>query len=69
MKLFEEIFCMQAELIKTKFNLMSLSFYLNGHRRISFTHPQSFESVFLGVCVFENQLWQKLGMGIGKNDS
>ena len=45
---------MQAEPIKTKFNLMSLSFYLNCHRIISLPHPLSSESVFLGVCVFDS---------------
>ena len=53
-QLFEEIFSMQAEPIKTKFNLMSLSFYLNCHRIISLPHPLSSESVFLGVCVFDS---------------
>ena len=41
-------FCMQAELLKTKFNLVSLSFYSNDHRRISLPHPLPFESVFWG---------------------
>ena len=58
LKLFEEILCMQAELFKTKFSLMSLSFYSNDHRRISLPHPLPFESVFLRVCSFETQLWQ-----------
>ena len=58
LKLVEEIFCMQAELFKTKFSLMSLSFYSNDHRRISLPHPLPFESVFLRVCSFETQLWQ-----------
>ena len=58
MKLFEEIFCMQAELFKTQINLMSLSFYSKDHRRIPLPHPLPFESVFLGVCSFETRLWQ-----------
>ena len=52
-ELFDEFFGMQAELFKTKFNLMSLSFYSNDHRRISLPHPLPFESVFLRVCSFE----------------
>ena len=55
LKLFEEIFCMQAELFKTKFNLMSLSIYSNDHRRISLPHPLPFEIVFPRVCAFETQ--------------
>ena len=51
-------FCMQGELFKNKFNLMSLSFYLIDHRRISLPHPLPFESVFLRVCAFEPQLWK-----------
>ena len=54
-KIFEEIFCMQAELFKTKFNLMSLSFCAI---RISSPHQLIFESEFLGVCAFKTQLWQ-----------
>ena len=48
-------FRMSAELFKTKFNLMSLSFYSNYHRRISLPYPLPFESVFLRVCAFETQ--------------
>ena len=59
---------MQAELLKTKFNLMSLSFYSNDHRRISLPHPLPFESVFLRVCAFETVI-AELGMGIINNDS
>ena len=51
-------FCMLAELFKTKFNLVSLSFYSNDHKKISLPHPLPFESVFLRVCAFETQLWQ-----------
>ena len=69
MKLFEEIFCMQAEVFNNKFDLMSLSFYSNDHRRISLPHPLPVESVFLGVCAFETKLWHKLGMELGNNDS
>ena len=58
LKLFEDFFCMWAELFKTKFNLMSLSFHSNCHRRISLPHPLPFESVFLRVCAFETQFWQ-----------
>ena len=58
LKLSEDFFCMQAELFKTKFNLMSLSFYSIDHRRISLPHPLPFESVFLRVCAFETQLWR-----------
>ena len=58
LKLFEDLFCMQAELFKAKFNLMSLSFYSNYHRRISLPHPLPFESVFFRVCSFETQLCQ-----------
>ena len=54
----EDFFCIQAELFKTKFNLVSLSFYSNDHRRISLPHPPPFESVFLRVRAFETQLWQ-----------
>ena len=53
---------MQAELFKTKFNLMALSFYSNDHRIISLPNPLPFESVFLGACAFEIQFWQKLSM-------
>ena len=38
---------------------MSLSFYSNDSRRVSLSHPLPFESVFLRVCAFETQLWQK----------
>ena len=48
LKLFEKFSWMQAELFKTKFNLNSLSFYSNDHRRISLPHPLPFESVFWG---------------------
>ena len=58
LKLFEDFLCMQAELFKNKFNLMSLSFYSIDHRRISLPHPLPFESVFLRVCAFETQLWK-----------
>ena len=58
LKLLEDFFCMKAELFKTKFNLMSLSFYLNYHRIISLPQPLPFESVFLRVCAFETQLWE-----------
>ena len=56
LKLLEEIFCMQAELFKTKFNLVSLS-YSKDNRKKSLPHPLPFESVFLRVCSFETQLW------------
>ena len=56
LKLFDEIVCMQASLFKTKFNLVSFSFYSNDHRRISLPHPLPFESVFLRVRAFETQL-------------
>ena len=62
MRLFEEIFCMYAELFKTKFDLMSFSFCSNDHRGISLPHPLPFESGFLGVCIFETQLLQNLAL-------
>ena len=40
------------------FNLMSLSFYSNDHRRISVPHPLPFESMFLRLSAFETQLCQ-----------
>ena len=59
-KLFEEIFSIEAEPFKTQFNLISLSFCSYDHRRIALPHPLSFESVVLGVCAFETQLFQDL---------
>ena len=59
---------MSAELFKTKFNLMSGSFYSNDHRRISLPHPLPFESGVLRVCAFETVM-AELGMGIINNDS
>ena len=63
MKLFEDAFRMLGELFKTKFNLMSLSFYLNDHRKIPLPHLLPFERVCVcvcvwggGVCAFETRL-------------
>ena len=57
LKMFEDCFACKVKCLK-QFNLMSLSFYSNDHRRISSPHPLPFESVFLWVCTFETQLWQ-----------
>ena len=59
---------MKAELFKTKFNLMSLSFCLNDNRRISLPHLLSFESVFLGRCICDTAT-KGLGMEISNIDS
>ena len=61
MKLFEDAFHMLGELFKTKFNLMSPSFYSNDHRRNPLPHLLPFERVFVGgggggVCAFETRL-------------
>ena len=60
---------MSAELFKTRFNLMSLSFYSIDHKRISLLHPLPFESVFLRVCAFETTVMAEVGMEISNNDS
>ena len=52
------IFCMKAKLLKRKFTLMPIPFYWNDHLTISLPNPLPFESVLLGVCGFETQLWQ-----------
>ena len=58
-------FACLAELFKTEFNLMSLSFCSNDHRRISLPHPLPFESecVFGGMCILETVMVE-MGMGI-----
>ena len=55
-----------AELFKTKYNLISLSFYSNDHRRISLPHPLAFQSVFCGY-VHLNSIMAELGMEISNN--
>ena len=59
---------MQAELFKTKFYLISLSFYSNGHRRSFLPHPLPFENVFLGMCILDTVM-AELVMEISNDDS
>ena len=60
---------MQADLFKTKFNLMSLSFHSNDHRRISIPHPLPFEGVFFEGMFIRDTVMVELGMEISNNDS
>ena len=41
-ELYEEIFRILVELLKIQFNVVSLSFCSNEHKRISFPHPLPF---------------------------
>ena len=62
------IFCMQAELFKTKFNLMSLSFYSNDQKNF-LTPPTAFwKCVFEGMFIWDTVM-AELGMEISNNDS
>ena len=67
--LFEEMFCMEAELFKAKFNLMSLSIYSNDQRTISSPHPLPFESVFFEGMWIWDTVMTELGIKISNNDS
>ena len=53
-QLFEKIFALKADLLKTKFNLMSFSL----------PHSLPFESMFLGRCIWDTVM-ADLGMKIG----